>query len=119
MKIFAYVFFGVFFGVCACGLPTNTECTDEAVAGIDVSVIDSSSGNPICDATIVITDGTYSETLHETSTDTSCSYSGAYERAGTYDLVASAPNKTNVTQTGIVVMAGACHVLPQSITIEM
>lgn len=104
---------------CACGAP-NAECTDEAVAGITAYVIDSTSGDPICDATVTLVDGSYTETAREISPDSgNCYYAGAFERAGTYDVNVSAPNKNDVTDANVVVSQGACHVLPQTVTIEM
>ncbi len=103
----------------ACTLPTNTQCSDIAVAGLTVYVVDQATGDPICDATVLATDGSYTETLQLTSPTSGCFYTGAYERAGTYDLVVSAPNHQTLTQSAIVVAQAGCHVSGRTLTIEL
>lgn len=103
----------------ACTLPTNTQCTDIAVAGLTVHVFDQATSAALCDATVVVTDGSYTETLQLQSPTSGCFYAGAYERAGTYDLVASAPNHQTITQSAIVVAQAGCHVSGRTITIEL
>lgn len=105
----------------ACSAPgTNTNCTDIAVAGLTVDVFDQVSGASICDATVTATDGSYSETLQVTpGAGSSCSYAGAYERAGTYDVTVVAPGHATNTQSGIVVPQGVCHVAGQTLDFEM
>lgn len=106
-------------GLSACTLPTNTQCSDIAEAGLTVHVVDQISGDPICDATVVVTDGSYTETLEETSPTSGCFYAGAYERPGTYDLVVSAPGHQTLTQAAIVVAQGTCHVSGRTLTIDL
>jgi hypothetical protein len=98
----------------------NTQCTDEAVAGITIYVFDQTTGDPICDATVTITDGAYTETPTAITSST-CYFAGAYERAGTYDVTVSAPGKTTNTQSGITVTSNSngCHVLGRTLTFEM
>src|SRR5512135_3635512 len=60
-------------------------CAAYAAAGLGVSVTDADTGQPICDATVTATDGAYREKLSAVG----CTYSGAYERPGTYTVKAS------------------------------
>jgi hypothetical protein len=49
----------------------------------------------------------------------SCTYAGAGERPGVYELRASKPGFQLATVTGIRVDADLCHVIPAQVTIEM
>jgi len=46
-------------------------------------------------------------------------YIGAGERAGTYQLTASAQGYEDLNQSDIVITADACHVIPVAMTLEM
>ncbi len=102
----------------ACSIPTG-QCTDIAEAGLTVHVVDATSGNDICDAVVTATDGAHTEELQLTQTSSSCSYAGAYERPGTYDVTVTEPNYATQEQAGIVVAAGVCHVVGKNVTFAM
>jgi hypothetical protein len=51
-------------------------------------VTDAASAQPICDATVIASEGTYSETLMAVP-GVPCTFVGAYERVGTYVLRAT------------------------------
>lgn len=93
-------------------------CSDEARAGLSISVIDASTGGRICDATVVATDGSYSETLVAVGGSGSCEYVGATERAGTYDLAVSSGSRT-ASATHVVVPNGTCHVTTQMVSVTL
>ena len=59
---------------------TPVACAEYAAAGLGVSVSDAATGQPICDAMVTAFEGAYSEQLFGVA----CSFSGAYERPGTY-----------------------------------
>jgi hypothetical protein len=65
---------------CVRGDNTPIACAAYAVAGVSVDVTNAATAGPICDATVTITDGSYSERLLETS----CRFVGAHERPGSY-----------------------------------
>ena len=77
----------------AAGAPIGCSETDRAdvscppyiAAGLNVSVANDQSNDPICDALVTARDGSYSETLMPAGT---CRYVGAIERAGTYSVLA-------------------------------
>lgn len=67
-----------------CGqLPMSEACPAVAAAGLTVDVSNAATSQPICDATVTATDGSYSERLTQASP---CSYLGAFERLGTYQV---------------------------------
>jgi hypothetical protein len=82
-----------------------------------------STGARVCDATVVVSDGSYRETLEPglfapTERATQCNYVGAGERPGTYTVVATTATSES-TATGIVVTSNSCHVVPRAITLEL
>jgi hypothetical protein len=73
--------------LCLVGTPSCSNCTDSASAGLNIRVVDSSNDQPICDAVVFATEGKYSERLSQNSPN--CTYSGAVERSGNYNVTAS------------------------------
>src|SRR5437868_5189714 len=91
----------------SCAATDLPGCTDLAAAGINVQVISSPSGEPLCDATVVAEDGAFKETLQANG----CRYFGVFERAGTYKITASHPDHDRVVENGVVVTKDECHVV--------
>jgi hypothetical protein len=60
----------------------SAVCPAIATAGLDVGVASERTGEPLCDATVTATDGSYSEQLAPVS----CRYFGAFEGPATYVL---------------------------------
>jgi hypothetical protein len=60
-------------------------CPAYVGAGLSVQVTNAATGQPICDATVVASEGSYSEGLFENA----CQFTGAYGRPGTYVVSAS------------------------------
>ena len=85
-------------------------CTREFVYGLTVNLTDE-NGDPISDATVVITGGVLPETLTEFQDG---NYSGAGERRGTYTLTVTAIGFEPVTIEDIVITGDVCHVTPVS-----
>ena len=92
-------------------------CTDIFVYGINVTLTDAETGQPIEGATLTLTEGSYSETME--SFLGSGQYVGAGERAGTYTLTAEADGYESTTVTNIFVDADECHVIPVTLTVEL
>ncbi len=99
------------------GAPSCSHCTDSGMYGLTIRVTDESSGQLICDAAVIATDGKYSEKLIQQGSP-DCVYLGASERAGTYNVTASRdgylPKSVQVRVT-----EGECHVDGQSQTIAL
>ncbi len=81
-----------------------TSCDDYGTAALTVGVTDS-TGTPICDADVVAIDGS-EEFILEAS---GCSYSGPWERPGTY-IVRVSHNGRTATSESVRVASGKCHV---------
>jgi hypothetical protein len=81
--------------VLACGCPPDdmVACPTFAASGLDVGVTNSATAQPLCEATVTATEGSYSETLMANG----CRYFGAWERPGNYIVRAAAPGFTAKT----------------------
>src|SRR5438105_2804249 len=86
MRFFVWVL-TILFGPVACG---GTACTSDFRFGLSVSVLSTVTDAPLCSATVIATDGNYSETLalppFPADAGAECVYRGAGERAGTYSI---------------------------------
>jgi hypothetical protein len=99
--------------------PGGVVCTTQFVYGLAVTVRDEDSGQRICDAEVVALEGSYKETLPPFGPPDSCTYSGAGERAGVYELRASKAGFRLATLANVRVGADQCHVIPARVTMEM
>jgi len=98
--------------IAACtGLPGQggQTCTTEARSGITLTVKHATTNADICDATAVVREGSFSETLQNLG-GSPCTYSGIFERAGTYRIEVSHPGFNTATEDNVTVTAGECHV---------
>lgn len=96
--------------------PVN--CTQEARAGLNVTVQDAVSHAVLADGvTVQAIDGAYSETLERIPG--SDVFSGAWERQGSYVLTVSKEGYQPYTSETITVTADVCHVIPQNRTIQL
>ncbi|MGD8320233.1 MAG: carboxypeptidase-like regulatory domain-containing protein [Gemmatimonadota bacterium] len=85
-------------------------CTDEARPGIVLQVVDPISAAPILTGvTVTFQDGDYTETYTSASAP-SGTFSGAYERPGTYVVAAAKDGFETWIRTGVEVTADQCHV---------
>ena len=91
-------------------------CTMQFVYGVNATVADATTGDPISGATLTLTEGDYVEVMEEVQDG---SYVGAGERAGTYSLMIEADGFVTGTITGIVVTEDECHVIPRTVTITV
>jgi hypothetical protein len=94
-------------------------CTAQFVYGLTVTVQDRVTGQRICDAQVIAVSGSYRETLDPRGPTESCTYAGAGERRGTYDVTASKSGYISTAQTNIRVDADQCHVIPVKVTLEL
>jgi hypothetical protein len=94
--------------VCGCGtFPPGTVCTTLYAYGVSVTLTNATTGEPISDATLTLTDRAYVETMQLIPTG---DYVGAGERAGTYTLTAAAPGFETKMIADLEVTADECHV---------
>jgi hypothetical protein len=94
-------------------------CTDQFVYGLNVIVLDASTGNPIFqDIEVKAVDGTYQEIL-ELVPGLEYAFVGAGERAGTYVVTITKAGYQTYTSAPIVLTRDECHVIPQSLTVNL
>lgn len=94
-------------------------CTQEVVPGLRIAVLDATNGQPLVENVEVrAVDGTYQETL-EFLPGLEHPFSGADERMGTYTLTVSKPGYQTYTSPPIVVTRDVCHVITQSLTVNL
>ena len=100
---------------------SNFACTDEARAGIVVTVLDSASGTAAGkDARIVATAGTFVDSVPGMWTASSDGpFALAREHAGTYTLTVNKTGFLDWTRSGIVVTADQCHVKTVQVTAKL
>ena len=95
-------------------------CTDLYAYGLNVTVSDGSTFQPVCDATVTAVDGEYTETLMPLpASSSSCAYVGAGERPGTYTVTASKSGYMNGTQSNVKVVSDGCHVAGVAVTLTL
>jgi hypothetical protein len=120
-------FIGTVVGLAGCSTAA-VSCTDNVVFALQVKIEDETTRKVICSANVTATDGTYQDTLmefpatgggEEDAGPNACIFSGVNDRAGTYDIMASAPGFQTSVVRGVEVPQGQCHVIPQSITVEL
>lgn len=96
----------------------QVNCTEEARAGLNITVQDAISHSVLTDGvTVQATESTYSETLERIPG--SDVFSGAWEREGSYVLTVSKEGYQTYISETITVTADVCHVIPQSRTIQL
>ena len=92
-------------------------CTAVAVSSLNVTVRDQRSGQPVCDATVTAIES--NGTSHVLRPTGACTYAGPYERAGTFEVIASRSGYDAARVTGIRVTADECHVIPVSLVVDL
>jgi hypothetical protein len=104
----------------ACAKPTEPiVCTAIAVDALVVTVVDASTGQRICDAKVVAVDGAFNEELRRFGPGADCTYSGATERRGVYEIHATKAGYEPAVQNGIRVTADVCHVIPVRVPLQL
>lgn len=101
----------------ASGCDLALGCDDSLVWGITVEVKQSDQ-TPICDATVTAVDGDYTETLMAGFGD-ACTYFGAGERSGTYQLRVEKAGFVTETMNDVEVEDESCHVKPANVALTL
>ena len=93
-------------------------CTEEFVYGINVTLIDSSTSNPITmDVDVKIEDGDFEEILM--TLDGIDAFFGAGERPGNYIITVTSSNYQTYISDSIAVFNDLCHVISETIEIQL
>ena len=108
-------------GAAACGdEPNPVICTAVAVSALTVTVLDAATNAPLCDAEVVVTDGSFRETLPVfPGSGADCRYSGPFERPGTYDVTVRRAGYPTAVQSNVRVTSDECHVIGVPVTIRL
>ena len=80
----------------------------EPVIGLVVVVKDAVTQFPICDATVVINDGAFTETLTPGNAGPDCDYSSSPDRIGVFDIVVTHPDYQQGGLEGVQVFDDDC-----------
>jgi len=104
---------------CGADYATGRVCTAIAVPSLAVTVLDGSTGQRVCDATVVAVEGSFSSTLVPFVGGPACNYSGPYERAGVYEVRVTKAGFQPAVERGIRVTADECHVVTRQLTITL
>ena len=119
-KLFLFFLFSTVFFISSC--EDNDDqifCTDQFVYGLNVIVLDASSGNPIFqDIEVKAVDGMYQEIL-QLVPGLEYAFVGAGERAGNYVVTITKAGYQTYTSAPIVLTRDECHVIPQSLTVNL
>ena len=119
-KLFLFFLFSTVFFISSC--EDNDDqifCTDQFVYGLNVIVLDASTGNPIFqDIEVKAVDGTYQEIL-QLVPGLEYAFVGAGERAGNYVVTITKAGYQTYTSAPIVLTRDECHVIPQSLTVNL
>jgi hypothetical protein len=107
-------------GLIGCDEPTEPViCTAIAVDAIVVTVVDSVTGQRICDATVTAVEGSFSQVLRPFPAGAECTYSGPTERPGTYEVRVTRPGYAPAAMTNVRGGADECHVIPVKLTVPL
>ena len=120
-KLFLFVLCTPFLLVSACESSDDDPifCTQEVVPGLRIAVLDATNGQPLVENVAVrAIDGTYQETL-EFLPGLEHPFSGADERMGTYIITVTKSGYQTYTSPPIVVTRDVCHVITQSLTVNL
>jgi hypothetical protein len=119
-KIFLLLACTPFLLATTCDDDDQIFCTQEAKAGLNITVKDAVTDEVLSTGVEVIAqDGTYTETLEQFPNNDIAVFIGAWERVGTYTVTVSKEGYQTYTSELIVVTADVCHVIPQLITVNL
>ncbi len=102
----------------ACVDSTGIACTEIAIAGLRVDVVDALDGRVIRDATVIAIDGSYIEELRVLS-ERETKHIGAWERRGLYTIAATAPGYLPGVRSDVRVTGDECHVRTVDVTVRL
>ncbi|MCB9560690.1 MAG: carboxypeptidase regulatory-like domain-containing protein [Kofleriaceae bacterium] len=116
MSIVARVGLAVVLLAAPAGCVQPWVCSDIAIPGVGVRVVDE-AGRPVA-ATVTLADGDYVEILGPDDIFDDV-YRGAYERPGTYEIEVIAEGYQPVSLGGVDVGDDGCHVETASVDVVM
>lgn len=119
-KIFLLLACTPFLLAMTCEDDDEIYCTQEAKAGLNITVKDAVTDELLSTGvTVIAQDGSYSETLEQFPNEEVPVFIGAWERVGTYVVTVSKEGYQTFTSEPIIVTADVCHVIPELLTVEL
>lgn len=119
-KLILLLLFSTFFVTTSC--EDNDDqifCTQQFIYGLNVIVLDASTGNPIFqDIEVKAVDESYQEILALVP-GLEYAFAGAGERAGVYTVTITKSGYQTYISSPIVVNRDFCHVIPESLTVNL
>jgi len=95
-------------------------CDAVLKAGIVLTIVDGATGNPIEEATVIATEGSYSETVNLPSSPPAPGHAVlAFERPGTYRVEVQAPGYLPWVMSSVRVSRDDCHVQTVELTARL
>jgi len=100
----------------ACGMG-SVSCPQMVSESVVVTVVDGRSAARVCDAEVILREGTFARRLDPYSSSlVDCTYSGVQERAGTYTVDVALGART-ASLSDLMVERNICGVRTQRVTI--
>ncbi|WP_333693408.1 hypothetical protein [Flavobacterium sp.] len=104
----------------SCDDDDQIYCTQEAKAGLNITVKDAVTNEYLSTGiTVIAQDGSYTETLEAFPQSDIPVFMGAYERVGTYIFTVSKEGYQTYTSELVTLTADVCHVIPQNFLVEL
>ena len=104
----------------SCDDDDQIYCTQEAKAGLNITVKDAVTNEYLSTGvTVIAQDGSYTETLEAFPQSDIPVFMGAYERVGTYTFTVSKEGYQTYTSELVTLTADVCHVIPQNFLVEL
>ena len=95
-------------------------CDAVSKPGIVLTIVDGATGNPIEEATVIATEGSYSETVNLPSSPPAPGHAVlAFERPGTYRVEVQAPGYLPWIMSSVRVTRDDCHVETVVLTAQL
>jgi hypothetical protein len=91
-------------------------CTAIAVSSLNVTVRDATTGQPVCDATVIALQGSENYELRRTG---DCRYAGPEERSGVFEVRAVRARYQAASMGNVRVDRDECHVIPVALTVDL
>ena len=120
-KLFLFALFLPLLMISSCESDDDDQivCTQQFVYGLNVVVLDATSGQPLVEGVLVkAVEGPYQETL-ELIPGLEYSFAGAGERVGTYVITVTKAGYQTYASIPVIVTRDVCHVIPQSLTVNL
>lgn len=119
-KIFLLLACTPFLLATTCDDDDDIYCTEEAKAGLNITIKDAVTNEILSTGvTVIAQDGTYTETLELFPGLEEFVFIGAWERVGNYTITVSKEGYQTYISEQIVVTADVCHVIPEQLIVEL